>query len=126
MGIDYGSGVAPTVRSSTLRYVLARAARKHVVHGFDFSQAFMQSDLEKPAYIRMPHGYGGERGFAGAASALYGLKAAPKLFYNFATDLFRKLGFEICPTDGSPSATQTRRPCHRTTRGRRHLHLSID
>ena len=101
VGVHYGSGVAPTVRSSTFRYVLARAARKrHVVHGLDFTQAFMQSELEKPALIRMPHGYGGERGLVvRCGRALYGLKAAPKLFYNFATDLFRSLGFVLCPSD---------------------------
>src|ERR1700742_4070392 len=77
-GVDYTETFAPVAKMSSLRTILALAAR----HGwpievFDFNSAFLNSTLEEDIYMQLPPGAEGsdnQKLVAHLRKALYGLK----------------------------------------------------
>lgn len=85
-GIDYFDTFAPVVRWSTIRAILAIAAkRKWKVRQMDVKTAFLNGHLSEEVYMEIPDGFDGAGDPTKVCKlnkALYGLKQAPKAWYS--------------------------------------------
>ena len=97
-GIDYEDTFAPTVRSDTLRAVLAIVALEDLeCHRVDVNNAFTQSSLNDTIYMTAPEGVRVAPGRAlQILQSLYGLKQSAREWHNRCTNELIKLGFEQC------------------------------
>ena len=85
-GIDYHDVFAPVVRWSTIRLILALAAQRNwPLLQLDVITAFLNGTLHEEIFMEIPPGFS----FGGDSSkvckinkALYGLKKAPKEWYD--------------------------------------------
>lgn len=81
-GQDYDQLFAPVVRHTTLRILLAIAAkREYVVHHFDAKSAFLNGNLEETIFMKQPPGFeveGEEHKVCLLKKSLYGLKQAAR------------------------------------------------
>ena len=67
---------------------------------FDAEQAFVQSDLDKIVYIRLPPGCGALSGkVVGLRRSLYGLNQASQTWHYHLARGIKALGFEQCEAD---------------------------
>ena len=69
----------------------------------DFSSAFVQAKLQNPVWIHLPRGFrtnGGDDKCLRLLKSLYGLSAAPRLWYQHLTEELIKYGFK--PTANDP------------------------
>lgn len=82
-GIDYEETFASVVKPASTRILLALAAiLSWIVHQGDVKTAFLNSDLDKPVYMRAPKDIKLPRGFCLLLiKALYGLKQSPRAWY---------------------------------------------
>jgi hypothetical protein len=100
-GVDFHDTSAPTCRLSSLRYVLALAARHDLeLHHIDFKNAYLYGDLDETIYMRQPRGFEqpGKRDWVWRLiKALYGLKQAGRLWYEKVKALFASFG--LSPSD---------------------------
>jgi hypothetical protein len=82
-GIDYDETFASVVKPASTRILLALAAILHWrVHQGDIKTAFLNSDLERPVYMRPPKEIELPHGFCLiVVRALYGLKQSPRAWY---------------------------------------------
>jgi hypothetical protein len=102
-GVDYNDVYAPVSTQATLRVLLSFAAENEwEVDHLDVKTAFLNGDLEEELYMMQPPGY--ENGAAGVAcklqKALYGLRQAPRAWYNKLSSVLVQLGF-VC-SDADP------------------------
>lgn len=83
-GIDYEETFASVVKSSSTPILLALAsALSWQVHQGDVKTAFLNSNLDKPVYMRPPKDMKVPYGFClKVVRALYGLKQSPRAWYN--------------------------------------------
>ncbi|CAJ1940544.1 unnamed protein product [Cylindrotheca closterium] len=89
---------APTVAWSTVRLFLVLC----LILGWatvsvDFSNAFVQSKLDKPKWVHLPRGFVSPKGKGTCLQlnkSLYGTKAAPALWNKTAVEGFTKCGFK--------------------------------
>jgi hypothetical protein len=83
-GIDYEETFASVVKPSSTRILLALAAILFwVVHQGDVKTAFLNSNLDKPVYMRPPKDIKLPHGFClMIIRALYGLRQSPRAWYN--------------------------------------------
>ena len=96
-GVDYTETFAPVAKMSSLRTILALAAR----HGwpievFDFNSAFLNSTLEEDIYMQLPPGAEGsdnQKLVAHLRKALYGLKQGGRAWYTTLCATLEELGF---------------------------------
>eukprot|EP00937_MAST-01D_sp_MAST-1D-sp2_P000875 g875.t1 len=93
-GEDFMFALAPSLLLQHLRLVLARAARlKHALQIIDWSNAYVQSDLDCEIFMRMPPGYE-EHGYVLKLNkSLYGLRQAGRLWAEKLRVCIQKLGF---------------------------------
>jgi Reverse transcriptase (RNA-dependent DNA polymerase) len=79
-GIDYKETFASVVKPASTRILLALAAiLSWFVHQGDVKTAFLNSDLDRPVYIKAPKDTKLPRGFCLLLiKALYGLKQSPR------------------------------------------------
>ena len=67
---------------------------------FDVNQAFVQSDLEKDVFLRLPKGCGDLSGkVVRLNKRLYRLKQASRTWHAPLTTCLKRLGFEQCMAD---------------------------
>ena len=108
-GIDYFSTFASVVRYSTLRILLAKAAREDLeVDQMDVETAFLNPKLEEEIYMEIPEffellypGIDFTRKCLKLLKSLYGLKQAPRAWFIEVSDYFRTEGFE--PSNADPN-----------------------
>jgi hypothetical protein len=83
-GIDYEETFASVVKPASTRILLALAAiLSWFVHQGDVKTAFLNSELDKPVYMRAPKDIRLPRGFCLLLTkALYGLKQSPRAWYH--------------------------------------------
>ena len=100
-GIDYEETFASVVKSASTRILLALAAICHWhVHQGDVKTAFLNSDLDKPVYmkpprdVRLPHGH-----CLLLIKALYGLKQSPRAWYQKLRDTLVAWGWRMSAYD---------------------------
>jgi hypothetical protein len=89
---------SPTVKSATMKTVLAIAAIEDLecVH-LDITNAFVSATLDKPVYVRLPPGYEkkDDRGVpmvAKCIKAIYGIRSAPRCFSKCLSDYLVQQG----------------------------------
>jgi hypothetical protein len=84
-GIDYNDVFAPVVRWSTIRAILALAAKyRWDLHQLDVITAFLNGDIHEEIFMEIPEGFLGSLDPSKVCKvnrALYGLKQAPKAWY---------------------------------------------
>ena len=82
-GIDYEETFASVVKPTSTRILLALAAiLSWTIHQGDVKTAFLNSDLDKPVYMRPPKDIKLPHGFClMVIRALYGLKQSPRAWY---------------------------------------------
>ncbi|OGE47227.1 hypothetical protein PENARI_c054G11290 [Penicillium arizonense] len=87
-GIDYEETFASVVKSTSTRILLALAAICHWhIHQGDVKTAFLNSDLDKPVYMKAPRDVQLPRGCCLLLlKAVYGLKQSPRAWYQKLRD----------------------------------------
>jgi len=91
---------SPVAAWSTVRLFLVIAMiAGWVTCSIDFSNAFVQSDMpaDDPVWLHVPRGFKSSLGpnyCLHLKKSLYGIRAAPKLWLQYSTDGFKKLGLK--------------------------------
>ncbi|CAI7826870.1 unnamed protein product [Closterium sp. NIES-54] len=104
-GVDYFHTFSPIPKMTTLRVLLHVAAqRDYELHSPDFTTAFLQGNLHKEIWMRRPSGFTGSF-LAGTQWSLrrpiYGLRQAPREWYDTKRTTLATLGF--APSTADPS-----------------------
>ena len=85
-GVDFEEIFSPVVKMTTLRCVLALAAREDMeLVQMDVKTAFLHGDLHEDIYMQQPEGFiekGREHLVCKLKKSLYGLKQAPREWYH--------------------------------------------
>eukprot|EP00253_Pinus_taeda_P015766 PITA_15766 len=96
-GIDYEENFAPTTKWATIWTLFALAAQNGwKVHQMDVKTAFLNGDLKENVFMSQPEGFalnGHERKVCKLLKSLYGLKKAPRSWYEKLTEHLLKLNF---------------------------------
>lgn len=95
-GIDFTETFAPVSKHPTFRLLLAKAAAENLdLYQVDVRTAFLYGELEELIYMQQPPGY--EEGDLSIAcrlnKSLYGLRQAPRVWYNRLKQELALLGF---------------------------------
>jgi hypothetical protein len=97
---------APVVAWSTVRLFLVIAVTMGwITVSIDFSSAFVQASLKEPVWIHVPQGYGSTTGSGVCLrlrKSIYGIKTAPKLWYEMLMDTLTSSAFGFTPSQGDP------------------------
>ena len=96
-GIDYEETFAPVAKLTSLRIVLAIAAKLHLdIQQMDVETAFLNATLEEEVYISVPDGVTVPEGCncLRLNRALYGLKQSPREWYNNINGFLQSLAFK--------------------------------
>lgn len=97
-GVDFDEVFAPVARMETIRILLALGAHKGwPIYQLDVKSAFLNGDLQEEVYVSQPQGFvvqGEEMKVYKLSKALYGLRQAPRAWYNKVHKCFIDLGFE--------------------------------
>ncbi|CAI7844516.1 unnamed protein product, partial [Closterium sp. NIES-53] len=104
-GVDFFQTFSPTPKMTTLRVLLHVAAhRDYELHSLDFSTAFLQGSLHEEIWLRRPPGFTGSFP-AGTPWSLrrpvYGLRQAPREWYDTLRTTLAALGFAPSTVDPS-------------------------
>ncbi|KAL8126811.1 hypothetical protein AgCh_013925 [Apium graveolens] len=96
-GIDYDETFAPVARLEAIRIFLAFAAHLNFkVYQMDVKSAFLNGELEEEIYVQQPPGFEDPE-FPNFVykllKALYGLKHAPRAWYDTLSEFLLKHGF---------------------------------
>jgi hypothetical protein len=102
-GIDYTDTFAPITKFSTIRVLLALAAKYDLeIHQMDVKSAFLNGELEEEIYLHLPPGFRDSSNLVWKLKcALYGLKQAHKSWYKKLRTVFESLGFTCSDADHS-------------------------
>ena len=94
-GIDYFETFAPVARLSTIRILLALAAKYGLhIHQMDVQTAFLYGDLEEECYMEQPPGFiEGINLICRLRRSIYGLKQAPRVWNQVIDSFFVAIGF---------------------------------
>lgn len=96
-GIDYSLTFSPVIRYTSLRLVLAIAAKERLfIRQWDVSTAFLNGKLDEEIYMIQPQGYvakGKEDYVLKLEKSLYGLKQAPHVWHKTVRDAIIQFGF---------------------------------
>ena len=81
-GVDYNETYSPVVRYTSIRYLIALAARENLkIYQMDVTTAFLQGDLNESIYIDQPDEFNdGTNRVCKLNKALYGLKQAGRMW----------------------------------------------
>ena len=102
-GQDFFETFASTLRSSTIRIVLALAAIQDMeLCSIDISYAFTNSDIDVEIYMHQPQGFRqGGKVVCKLNKSLYGLKQSPQLWGEMLAKALSSLGFVKTYSDAS-------------------------
>ena len=88
-GVDYDETYSPVARYSSIRLLLAKAAKYNlIVHQMDAVTAFLQGELSEQIYMRQPDGLNDGTGrVCRLKRALYGLKQSSRVWNDKLNDV---------------------------------------
>lgn len=102
-GENYSETFAPTVSYSSIRAMLAFAAKENLaIQQIDIKTAFLNSPIEEEVYVEQPEGFlisGRETYVCKLKRCLYGLKQASRAWNQHITAILLKLGFNQSEQD---------------------------
>ena len=100
-GLDYEETFASVVKPASTRILLALAAILHWrIHQADVKTAFLNSNLDKPVYMKTPRDVQLPRGYCLLLiKALYGLKQSPRAWYQKLRDTLIGWGWRMSAYD---------------------------
>lgn len=100
-GIDYEETYSPVVRFSSIRYLIALAARYDLdIDQMDAVTAFLQGDLDENIYMNQPEGFmDGSNKVCCLKKAIYGLKQASRVWNKKLDSVLIGLGFKRSEVD---------------------------
>ena len=102
-GIDFFDTYAPVVQWSTIRMLLTLTLNKGwTTKQVDYTNAFAQAALKETVYIEPPKGFGRRDGLDRVLkliTSLYGLRQAPKTFFEKLRDGLVERGFKQSAMD---------------------------
>lgn len=100
-GIDYKETFSPVVRYSSIRVLLALAAKYDLeIHQMDAVSAFLHGDLDEEIYMAQPEMFSdGTSKVCRLHKSLYGLKQASRVWYTKLDGALKKFGLKRCVTD---------------------------
>ncbi|KAA3485265.1 pleiotropic drug resistance protein 3-like [Gossypium australe] len=97
-GIDFMETFAPVAKLDTIKLLFALAAQKQWrIHQLDVKSAFLNGFLKEEIYIEQPDGFkvlGEEDKVYRLKRALYGMKQAPRAWYDRVDAYLSRLGFK--------------------------------
>jgi hypothetical protein len=102
-GVDYNETYAPVSKHATLRTLFAVAAhRGWSVQQLDIKTAFLHGDVDSEVYMMQPVGFiDGVNNVVVMNKSIYGLKQAPKIWYETLNAALTGLNFEAVAADQS-------------------------
>eukprot|EP00047_Mylnosiga_fluctuans_P021649 m.107308 g.107308 ORF g.107308 m.107308 type:complete len:1346 (+) comp8977_c1_seq1:110-4147(+) len=107
-GVDYSVSYAPVVNTDILRTLLSMATKQNMhIHSIDIKTAFLNGDLTEDVYMHPPQGEQrtdsttGERLVCKLRKSLYGLRQAPRAWYEKLHGVLVQLGFKRTEVDNS-------------------------
>lgn len=100
-GIDYSETYAPVVKYTSIRVLMAIAAKRGLkVHQLDVTTAFLHGSLDEEIYIRQPEGHDDGTGrVCKLNKSIYGLKQAPKNWNKKLDETLKSFGLIQCKED---------------------------
>lgn len=95
-GVDYGETFSPVARLSSIRLLLAFAAKLNLdVDHLDVETAFLNGDLEEEIFMEQPEGFSNDKSkVCLLKKSLYGLKQAPRQWNKKVCEAMDKLSFK--------------------------------
>ena len=91
---------AATLPATTARMLFAYAAAKGLtIRQADVSTAFLNAPLDRDVYVRQPTGFGTKGTVCKLRRALYGLRSAPRSWFQTLSAYLQERGFLPCPCD---------------------------
>jgi hypothetical protein len=104
-GIDYEETFAPVARYTSIRTIIALAAKmKWKLHQMDVKTAFLNGVIKEEVYIEQPQGFEVEdrkTHVCKLKKALYGLKQAPRAWYGRIDGFLTSFGFTKSKVDSN-------------------------
>jgi hypothetical protein len=104
-GTDYEETSAPVARHTSIRTIIALAAKmKWKLHQMDVKTAFLNGIIKEEVYIEQPQGFEVEdrkSHICQLKKALYGLKQAPRAWYSRIDSFLTSLGFTKSKADSN-------------------------
>ncbi|KAJ3474391.1 hypothetical protein NLI96_g12482 [Meripilus lineatus] len=102
-GVDYTDTFAPVAKLTSIRTILALAARNDwEIHQMDVKSAYLNGTLDEVIYMRQPEGFiepGKEHLVAQLIKTIYGLKQSGRYWYQEFSQALGELGFVKCAAD---------------------------
>jgi hypothetical protein len=104
-GVDYMDTFSPVIKPSTIRIVLAMAVHFNwPIRQLDVSNAFLHGSLLEEVYMEQPHGFVDMEHpdfVCKLHKSIYGLKEAPRAWFNCLSNSLLDLGFTASLVDSS-------------------------
>ncbi|MBW0582849.1 hypothetical protein O181_122564 [Austropuccinia psidii MF-1] len=101
-GIDFSKTFAPTGRLNSLRTLISFAASKDLkFEQLDIKSAFLNAPLEEEVFLTVPHGLDLDKKKVclQLKKAIYGLRQAPRAWYNRLSTWLETVGFKAAISD---------------------------
>lgn len=100
-GIDYWETFSPVVRFTSVRAILAIAAKQKLcIKQFDGKTAFLYGELQENVYVYQPKGFDDGSGRVYKLNkSLFGLKQASRCWNEKFTSFIKQFGFTACESD---------------------------
>ncbi|CAI7739300.1 unnamed protein product [Closterium sp. NIES-54] len=102
-GVDFFQNFSPTLKMTTLRFIVHVAAqRDYELHSLDFSTAFLQGSLHEEIWLRRPPGFTGSFPASTQWSLrrpVYSLRQAPREWHDTLKTTLATFGFAPSTSD---------------------------